>query len=332
LKHFGDREPTAFFPRMKRRAKPYVRTAVYAANRLLGRFDERIWLIGEGRSGTTWIAGLLNPGKRMLERFEPFHPDYNVRVQYYPKLLYRRPGTVDPPLEAMMRQTFRAGYWDKWVDQHQHGWAFEGLLVKDVFASLLAKWALEFLPPTKTILLIRNPFAVARSKIEKVGWDWAEDIGALLGDEALMADHLAPFEAMLRAVAARNDTFLTHIAMWGIVHHVLQRQFARNELHVVFYEDAVADRERVSAQLRHYLGRAPGAATAWDETSISRVSSPEQVERARSDPYGSWRQGLDEARFRDGMAILAALGVGDIYDAAGRPDARRMRFRDDPAA
>lgn len=332
MKQFGDTSPVGPWRSLKRAAKPFVRQAIYAVNRRLGRFENRVWLIGEGRSGTTWLGDLINADERMLQRFEPFQPDYNPRVQQYPKLLYRRPGTRDEALETMLRQTFRVEYWDRWVDQHQRGWIYDGVLVKDIYASLLAKWALETLPPIKPILLIRNPFTVASSKISKTGWEWADSLSTFLADEALVEDHLAEFVPLLRRISALESPFFTHIAVWAIVHHVLLRQFSRAEIHVVFHEDAIVDHEGVIAELNRYLGRrAAGSdmAAGWNVTKHSRVSSAEGVASTRKDPYGRWKVGLDAESLAEGMKILQAFRLDQVYDEHGRPDAARLPFKRD---
>ena len=315
---------------IKRRTRPFRRKLTLRVNRWLGRLRDPVWLIGEGRSGTTWVSGLINANDRMLERFEPFHPHHNPRLQSYPKLEYRHPDQEDPVLERHIRDIFRASYWAKGIDPARPSGLFAGLLVKDIFATLIARWVIKRFPRIRPILLVRNPFAVARSKCEAdKGWFWADDVQVFLDDAALMQDHLAPFEGILREVARRDEPFLHHMAVWAIVHTVVLRQFAPGTIHVVFYEDAVADSQRVAAGINRYLGRpiaAPQDSGTWDERSSSRVSQADKVARSRKDPYGSWREGLRDELFEDGQRILAAFGLDRLYGDDGRPDLCRMTF------
>lgn len=327
---------TLLIESIKRKTRPFRRKLTWRINLWLGRFRDPIWLIGEGRSGTTWVSSLINADGRLLERFEPFHPHQNPRLQRYRKLEYRHPDQDDSALEGHMRDIFRASYWAKSIDPGRPNELFAGLLVKDIFATLIARWVIKRFPRIRPILLVRNPFAVARSKCEvDEGWHWADNVQVFLDDAALMQDHLAPFEGILREVARRDEPFLHHIAVWAIVHTVVLRQFAPGAIHVVFYEDAVADSQRVAAGIDRYLGRpslAPESSETWDERSSSRVSQADKVARSRKNPYGSWREGLTDEMFEDGKRILAAFGLDGLYGDDGRPDLRDLAFASETMA
>src|SRR5688572_637852 len=66
--------PMANLSRLMPAAKFRIKRAILAANYRLGNYRERLWLIGDGRSGTTWAANLLNHRGRYRQLFEPFHP------------------------------------------------------------------------------------------------------------------------------------------------------------------------------------------------------------------------------------------------------------------
>lgn len=318
--------------RLRRDLGPALRHGLYGANRVAGRFDAPIWLIGEGRSGTTWLANMINADGRLLERFEPFHPHENPRFKDYPLMAYCRPGTRDDTLETELSQVFRARYVDPWVDQAQPlRLTYRGILVKDVFASLIARWTVERIAGIKPILLMRNPFAVARSKLAHDEWIWIRDVAAFLNDRDLVADHLADKTAALQPLVGGASLFLTHIASWAVVHHVLLRQFARGDIHVVFYEDAVARPAEVAEGIERFLGQKglAEAMTRSGEPSANRVSLAHEVARARLDPYGDWCKGLDGSEREAGTALLAAFGLENIYGPDGRPDHARLTFRGD---
>ena len=38
------------------------------------KYKHTIWLIGSGRSGTTWVSSIINYKNDFRELFEPFHP------------------------------------------------------------------------------------------------------------------------------------------------------------------------------------------------------------------------------------------------------------------
>jgi hypothetical protein len=55
----------------------HSRKSALVANYCAGRFRYPIvWVIGDGRSGTTWLMELINWRKTYREMFEPFHPRF----------------------------------------------------------------------------------------------------------------------------------------------------------------------------------------------------------------------------------------------------------------
>jgi len=43
-------------------------------------FSSLVFVAGTGRSGTTWLAQLLNANDQFRLIVEPFHPEFGVRV------------------------------------------------------------------------------------------------------------------------------------------------------------------------------------------------------------------------------------------------------------
>ena len=67
---------------LKQRFKNKLRSTVMAANYYLGSYQDAIWLVGEARSGTTWVSDLINWDKRYREMFEPFHPTFSEKFRF----------------------------------------------------------------------------------------------------------------------------------------------------------------------------------------------------------------------------------------------------------
>lgn len=306
-----------------------LRGSAIRANLLMGRLEPRAWLIGDGRSGTTWLSDLINAERNMLERFEPFHPNKNPRFGAWRKLEYRRPGVVDDVLEPELRATFEGRYWSEWSDSHARKWIFRGILVKDIFASLLLKWAVERIPDIRPVLLIRNPFAVAWYKMMRPDWLWANDLSLFLNDSALMEDHLWPFECTLRKTHMSGEIFLVHIAIWAIIHKVLTRQFSRRNLHVEFFEDAVMNGETARIMIEKYLGLPQISHSTLKYSIPSRVSCSKNVDAVRKNPYGNWREGIDKDLILKAQRLLCDFDFDQIYCDKGRPDIKKLKFIDD---
>ena len=57
---------------------PFKKIIAYA-NYMNKNYKEVIWLIGDVRSGTTWVSNLINHENKYRTMFEPFHPNYIYR-------------------------------------------------------------------------------------------------------------------------------------------------------------------------------------------------------------------------------------------------------------
>ena len=106
------------------------------------RYDKVIWLIGSGRSGTTWISSLINHRGEYREIFEPFHPsNIECRLIGFKKHQYLRPDQQKFDLHLLAKLVFSGSYYNIydrtgnnqiWNSKHRF------LLVKDIFANLMA--------------------------------------------------------------------------------------------------------------------------------------------------------------------------------------------------
>jgi hypothetical protein len=292
---------------------------------VLGRYRPVVWLIGEGRSGTTWVASLINADGTWREMFEPVHPTWNPAFAGLALHEYRDPRTPDPALETRLTAVFDGRMTRFRIDQTNRRLLYRGLIVKDIFASLLAGWAVPRFPAVRPVLLIRNPFAVATSKRVKQqrrGYVWADDIALLTGQPDLMRDHLGPFRDVLDRVARQDDFVLRQIALWAAIHRVLFEQFRPGAIHVMFYEEIAADPRVALDPLRRFIGGDREIALPDDRriAAPSIVSSAADVAARREAGAAGWRRGLTDAQVTEGRAILEAFGLGGLYGEDGLPD------------
>ena len=287
-------------------------------NRLMGRFRRVGWLLGEGRSGTTWLASLVDADRRSRHVFEPFHPKRtpelsDLMVPY----LYVRPGTRQPLLERIMERVFTGRLHSPRTASSHRRLLYDGLLVKDIFANLLVPWVHQQLPDVRKVLLLRHPVAVARSKLQLDDWYWAREPADLLKQDELMEDHLSPFDGVL---ASGSSQLQKYVVMWCVSTLVPLRAFRPGELHVVFYENLRHHLERDLAPLLDYLGRPPPSPDALARV-VGRPSRTSRLEGGRAlvaptDPA----QGIDPVEFRRAMNSLDAFGLTGLYGGSPEPD------------
>ena len=120
-------------------AKP----AVLSANYHLNNYNEVVWVIGSGRSGTTWVTDMLNYKQGFREMLEPFRPHVVSRSAFLRLNQYVRPNHRHATLDAFYAEVFSGRFQHVEVDSPANKLLFKGLLVKDVFANLFKNSAVK---------------------------------------------------------------------------------------------------------------------------------------------------------------------------------------------
>jgi hypothetical protein len=298
--------------------------AAIALNYHLGNYRDAVWLFGDGRSGTTWVSDLINPDKRYREMFEPFHPKWVRGMEGLGFHQYIRPDDAEHPFRSTATAVFTGRFQDPRVDQENRRLWYRGLLIKDVFANLFACWAARRFPQMKLVLLIRNPFAVAVSRMKNKDWQWMTDPAEFLSRKPLVEDYLHPFEGVIRGVG--DDYIQRQVLVWAILHYVPLAQFQPGRLHIVFYEEMAERPEQELPRLFHHLR--PDRVEEMTRKAMNILTLPSRVAGgARSGPGGKWPIGrwkaeLSAEQVRAGLEILAHFGLDQLYGdgVMPRPD------------
>ena len=322
------READNIFGRIFGSSAAYTKSLVLAGNSYLGRYRDVVWLIGDGRSGTTWVSSLINYQQYYREMFEPFHPRVLQRTEAFEPNRYIRSDDQHEAFRRIAAEIFSGRLTHERVDRDSRAALYRGLLIKDIFANLFAFWARHRFPHLKVVLLLRNPFAVAVSKLRKQRWFWTTDPLDLLHQRDLYDDFLRPFEALIRTVGSRNDYIQNQILIWSILNWVPLVQFRADELHVVFYEHVLAAPDHEVAQIMRHVrphDRAPSVTIP-----LTIVRKPSRVTAAASplltgtSPIESWKSELTPAQIDAGFAILSHFGLDTIYPLDSMPNRDRL--------
>lgn len=317
---------------MKKRgvaAKHQIKRAIFAANHRMGNYRNAVWLIGDGRSGTTWVADLVSQHERYRQLFEPFHPQLVKPASFLKPHQYMRPETIDTRLQALAAEVFSGRFTDRHVDQPNRALWYRGLLIKDIFANLFAYWASLRFPMVKIILLIRNPFAVALSKSRKKSWYWLTEPLDLLAQRSLREDFLGPFEDTIRETSAKGNYVLNQILIWAIINYVPLRQFGPERLHVVFYEDVYASPSRQVAEILGFVRPVTAAPQVDIDPKLilqpSWVSGPNSAVARGLSPVALWKQDAKSRDIDAGLMLLERFGLAELYDDYVQPNRERLR-------
>jgi len=283
--------------------------------RLLGGLDlargdhtETVFLAGSGRSGTTWLSGLVNHDSGYRQVFEPFHPGKVEDFRGFGSKQYLRPGDrreefLEPARKAVTGQ-LRSG----WTDR---GGALVARrrLVKDIRANLLLGWLAENFPGMPIVLLMRHPCAVVSSRL---ALGWRDNLDETMGQRELVEDHLLPVEERIRAA---RDPFERHLFLWCIDNHVPLRQFSPGAIHLCFYENLVLDPEPELRRLFAFVGR------DFDDGVLGKLGRPSFTSRWGERPsVDGWRSRVSGERLEGAVEVLGLFGLDRVYGAGPMPD------------
>ncbi|GAC05844.1 sulfotransferase domain-containing protein [Paraglaciecola chathamensis] len=284
-------------------------------------FANVIWLIGDGRSGTTWIANLLNADKTYREMFEPFHPVKVAEASNFSENMYVPPDEAHRQLQDYMVRVFDGSLTNSWIDRNVPNKRFKGLLVKDVFANLHAKWATNIFPHVRPILLIRNPLSVASSKFVTKRWNWPENPDIFLKDEKLMLNHLSSFQAIIKGVRSRDDYIEKQVLNWCVIHKVLTEQFMLSDIHILCYEDAYARPAECIDEALYFANKTCEQAldkAVLNSKSIVSFKGSSIVEN--KNPLTLWRENVTPHQLSLVSKLLNDFGFADWYPDLEKPN------------
>lgn len=310
------------------------------------------WVVGDGRSGTTWLAELLADAHAQRLMFEPFHPLYIEQMKPLYPYYYAQPGLPDPVLAELAATVFTGQFTHDFVDRvdiykRKGPFTDQGLVIKDVYVNLFMKWAIGQFPRIKTIWLLRHPFAVALSKYKtsQRNWPWPAEPAALLTQAALCQDYLQPFAELIQ----RADSYFTkQVTLWAILNYIPLRQLRKGEVLPVFYETLclhpLDELKRIFAYLQAppcdassvephqrlpvVASQSSQTANDWEYLASklrTQLDQPSFTSRKDGVPgqykhlVGAWRQQLPSAEIHAGLAILQAFGLDAVYQAHELP-------------
>ncbi len=299
--------------------RQFLRSNILKLNYHLNQYKHVMWLIGDGRSGTTWIANLINHNLKYREVFEPFHPWLNPRMPYLSVNHYIRSNAKDIELLQEAEKIFTGMLHDVRCDVGNRKIHYKGLLVKDIFANLLAHWACQQFPKIRPILLIRNPFSVALSKQKKHEWYWMNDPIDFLKQTELSEDYLSEYIDLIHLVSEKKNFIQNQILIWCILNLVPLRQFkgqnCSNKLKVLFYEHVYTNPQHEIKSVFEYLGLSNLNKNLPDSTILqpSRVVGKSSNILSGTSPISEWRNELAAHEINAGLKILSQFGFDKVY-------------------
>lgn len=240
--------------------------------------------------------------------FEPFHPVKVSEAKNFSENMYLHPDEENSELHSFMQKIFEGAITNSWVDQELKNQKFSGLLIKDVFANLHAKWAIQNFPQVKPILLIRNPLSVASSKFVTKRWNWPEYVPNI--NRKLSDTHLLGLDDVIDGVIRRNDYIEKQVLNWCIIHRVLSEQFRQNEIHIICYEDAYLNPDICVKKALAYANKNQDTELSSNILKASsKVSFKGSSIIEKKDPLTIWRENVTDEQILLAENLLKISGL-----------------------
>ena len=215
----------------RRNLKSAVRAAANSVLRLRQPTKTPLMVLGNGRSGTSWVGKTLGLADDVIYYREPCNPktagieDDTVWSRYVPA------DSSDAFFESRIETAFRGlmANGSTW-DMHRCRSRLQGrsrVIVKEVATFLSIEWLDRRWQPD-VLMMLRHPCAGGLS-VSKLGLAKLEvgRLQSMLDDERLVTDHLTPFVPHLKTAKTPLEV---SAAIWAIKNYVAFKAAARQEV------------------------------------------------------------------------------------------------------
>lgn len=272
-----------------------------------------ILIAGAPRSGTTWLAEMLNHANDYRVIYEPFNRNFVPLCRDFSGIQYLRPDDNNIRYLHPARAIFSGRIRGPWVDRHNRRRFAQRRLIKDVRSNLMLKWVRVHFPEMPIVFLVRHPCAVALSRVSiNANDDVTQRV--FFQQEALLADHLAPFA---KEIGWIDTPFQRHIMIWCIQNLVPFAQLNKGDAYLAFYENLIVNPMEEfqklfsflkqpfdAAALEQRLGKP--SATAFKKGRVATMPSADSI-------VGSWRKKLSADELAAARRITTLFGLDQIY-------------------
>lgn len=261
-------------------------------------------IAGPGRSGTTWLAEVVDRLTPTRLVFEPFHPR-KVRAARRWSDLGLVPGERSDPLYAYWCQVLSGRAPGRWVRHLDHGHPHPAwLVVKTIWTLVMLEWVMDRFAQLPLVLIVRDPRATIASRIRR-RWIGINRFHRLIAQPPIRGSLDGDALRAIRAI--RNDTGY-HAAVWAIETSFGLRAAERPGALLVRYEDLVADGNGEIRRIAETLG------IPFRSLSTAELQQPSRLAgwppgRTPESAVEAWRSELAADQQEAVELIVGAFGL-----------------------
>lgn len=273
--------------------------------------EQSIFVAGTARSGTTWLGDVIASQGSARLMFEPFQSEQVRAFRQFSYFHYMRPTEDNDDLLAYCQDVLSGNIRNSWIDRQVESLRPQFRVIKEIRANLFLKWLHDRFPELPILFMIRHPCAVVLSRM-KLDWATDGDIHSFLMQPELVDDFLIEkLDIIQRATSAVEK----HAIIWCISNMVPLRQFDRDELPLVFYEDLCLQPELEIPRIFEIIGRSYKGSILEFVGRPSTTSRPFSAVVTGDDRVSGWKNELATKQIDEVLAVVEAFDLGQLYDA-----------------
>lgn len=264
--------------------------------------EERIgWIIGCGRTGSTWLAEMLGDLPRIRKWHEPYFGRFLRHLHDRPEETERHSSFFARRHQAVWIDGLRRTFFEMVRDRYPQ-FVRQGLIVKEVNTPEVFGWLQVLFPTSPLIWLVRDPFDVLDSylDLQKPG-SWNQKFGS-------GGDPLAPENVRRTAEHIRETTQQAYLAFEAAP---LERRLRIN------YEELLVDPARWLLACGELIGVPVTAAEAQQAAADHRFDKHQStgtLQFRRKGRSGVWKE---SANFTPEVTALAIELLGPLRGRLG---------------
>ncbi len=277
--------------------------------------SKSVLVAGTARSGTTWLAQIIDSQIPCRIMFEPFHSRLVEEFSQFHYFPYRRVGEKDETLAAFCRRVFTGDIRHPWIDREvEHMWP-KLRLIKAIRANLLLGWIGQRFPEVPMVFIVRHPCAVVLSRLQ-LGWATDTDIEPFLSQDELVEDYLLDKIEVIHSATSDEEK---HAVIWSISNLVPFDNLRSGNSLLIFYEDLYLHPEieipRIFAGIKQDYG--PSVISSLNKPSTTSTRSSAVV--TGEDRIAKWKNTLAAVQVEQILSVVEAFDLGHLYGESVTP-------------
>lgn len=283
------------------------------------RLENNLLVVGSGRSGTTWLAELLNYSMEYRIVFEPFSP---LAIHYRVgkgagKGRYYVPVEGNFKYKDRIREYLLGHVSNPWVNrvEKSNRWS-KRIMVKAVRLNTMLGWLQRNFPELKIILIVRDPYSVAYSFAER---KWNNVAGRYTSQANLMSNNFS--REQIDLLQSPKGFFQEGIVVWAIETFVPLKEVVRGKnVSSIFYEALVSDPKHEL----HRLAKFANHTFSEDVLDTLGVKSTTAGNRSVVDKNSKafakrWQGNISKEDQKYAEKVLKSLGLDKLYKGRNNP-------------